>query len=496
MIKTKNKLHKHYLNFVGLQKTFRYLNYVFCPNHLYEHAIGTLELHHCLTIIGPPGSGKTITALQLAYRKCVVGGSSRMYFCRTVDELESTATGKEDAYIIVDDWLDRYIYYPSTLLPAIATLTKFYDEFVKSGKVHLILTAQNDKWIMLEDDLTGCDMFNPQSLLIIKGLHKKEQHNIILHHFKHFEIEEGDKKIAKKSLDNRIVEKGTKKKLAEKIKIEKEFSFPVIIDLICTNERLRVPNTLNLIYKDGFCEILKTFFDNWFQEKDIMERKSFCILVFAAFLGGKISTSDFESKITSPLFERICKYMRLPNEKEVDMKNQVSTEEDKRINGELSDKDNQAQKQPFLKENENWGKLLVDNKRLRGCLYQISDTLFIFQHSSLYKFVLSFIKEKGEQFFIENVNIIVLMMQCWIDKRIVEKLLAENKEIPPKYPVGSVVLSTSVLKTLAKRIWSEKEQHIGYGKTERDNHIFMRHLTFKKMWEDIESEKSHQSRHS
>lgn len=474
MIKTKNKLHKQYSFFLGLQKTFKYLNYVFCPNHLYEHAIGTLELHHCLTIIGPPGSGKTITALQLAYRKCVGGGRSRVYFCRTVEELESTAAGKEDAYIIVDDWLDRYMYYPSTLRPDIAHLTKFYDEFVKSGKVHLVLTAQKDKWRMIEDLLSGCDMFNPQSLLLITGLHKKEQRDIILHHFSHFEIKEGDKK-----------------KLAEKIKDEKEFSFPVIIDLICSNERLRVPNTLNLIFKDGFCKILKTFFANWFQENDIVERKSFCILVFAALLGGKISTSDFKSIITGPLLERVCKFMCLPNEQEVKREKQVSTEEDKRRKKELSDEDNQAQKQPY----ENWGKLLFDNRRLRGCLYQISDTHFIFQHSSLFRFVLSFIKEKGEQFFIENVNIKVLMTQCWIDKGILEKLWAENEEIPPKYPVGSVVLSTSVLKTLAKRIRSEKEHHIGYDITEWDNHIFMSEKTFKKMWEDVESEKSHQSQH-
>lgn len=214
------------------------MKYVFTPNHLYEHAIGTLELHHCLTIIGPPGSGKTITALQLAYRKCAVSGRSRVYFCRSVHELESTAAGKEDAYIIVDDWLDRYMYFPSTLLPAIASLTKFYDEFIQSGKVHLILTAQKDKWAIFRDTLTGCALFEQKCLLIIDSseLNEEERYNIILRHFKHFNVEEGDEKKAKKYADKKIVGKGTKKRLAKEIEDENEFSFPVMIDLIYINE--------------------------------------------------------------------------------------------------------------------------------------------------------------------------------------------------------------------------------------------------------------------
>lgn len=446
---------------------------MFSPNHLYNQAIDALEQQHCLTIIGLPGSGKTITALQLAYRKCVVGGRSRMYFCRTVEEVESTAAGKEDAYIIVDDWLDRYMYYPSTLLPAIACLTKFYHEFIKSGKVHLILTAQKDKWTMFKDVLTGCDIFNPESLLIIERLHGVEQDNIINSHFKHFKIEEGDEKVASNSLDNRNVVTGTKKNLAKKIKDEKDFSFPVIIDLICTNERLTAHKTLNLISKDGFCKILKTFFDNWFNEKDKMEKNSFCILVFAALLGGKISTSDFEDSITGPLFERVCeKYRSFTNEKE-NKEKQVYL----------------SQKQPLLEDTENWGKLLVDNRRLRGCLYQTSETYFIFQHSSLLRFVLSYIREKNEHFFIENVNIKVLMNQCFIGKEITVKLRAEDKEIPLKYAVGSVVLSDSVIGALVNRIRKEKDQPVGYDITEWDNHIFMSQKTFKNMWE----EKSHQS---
>lgn len=62
-----------------------------------------------------------------------------MYFCCIVDEFEFIVIGKEDVYIIVDDWLDCYMYYFFILFLVIVFLIKFYDEFVKSGKVYFIL---------------------------------------------------------------------------------------------------------------------------------------------------------------------------------------------------------------------------------------------------------------------------------------------------------------------------------------------------------------------
>lgn len=446
---------------------------MFTPNHLYEHAIGTLELHHCLTIIGPPGSGKTITALQLAYRKCAVSGRSRVYFCRSVHELESTAAGKEDAYIIVDDWLDRYMYYPSTLLPAIASLTKFYDEFIQSGKVHLILTAQKDKWAIFRDTLTRCALFEQKCLLIIDSseLNEEERYNIILRHFKHFNVEEGD-------------EKKAKKRLAKEIEDENEFSFPVMIDLIYINERWRGTTAQNLIFKDGFSKILKQFLNNWLKDEDTIERKCFCVLVFAALLGGKVSPSDFQSPITGPLFERVCKEFKLiTNANKVNIEIEMSNKENEMSE---SEKKKLVQNQPSLVENANWGKLLDENERLKGCLYKISDTKFIFQHPSLHRFVLSFIKDKGDIFFIENANIEVLLNQCWLEDEIMKKYEAETKEITLKAPVGSVILRTTSLKALAERVSAEKS--VGYNIPEWNNHIFMNQTTFQKMWGKVQSE--------
>lgn len=60
-------------------------------------------------------------------------------------------------------------------------------------------------------------------------------------------------------------------------------------------------------------------------------------------------------------------------------------------------------------ENVNWGKLLDENECLKGCFYKISDIKFIFYYFLLYRFVFFFIKDKGDIFFIENVNIEVLL---------------------------------------------------------------------------------------
>lgn len=68
--------------------------------------------------------------------------------------------------------------------------------------------------------------------------------------------------------------------MANYIRGENEFSFPVIIDLICKNERLRHSRSLNLIRKDGFSQITEMSLDNWSRENDINEKRGFCILIF------------------------------------------------------------------------------------------------------------------------------------------------------------------------------------------------------------------------
>lgn len=476
----------------GFQKTLDYLKSgVYYPSKLYLNAIGALDVHHCITIVGPPGSGKTLTAVKLAYLKCGIGRGSQLYFCRTLEEVRSTAAERKNAYIIMDDWLDMYMYYPSKICQAIDLLNKIYDDFVKNGSVHLILTAQEDKFSRFRDFQRDCILFNKKHLFITnsKMSDKKWRQNVITCHFEHFEIEENAESPEDEFGDKTIVGKNTQESLAKKIKDVKEFSFPVMLDLICTNERLM--KARNLIIRDGFKHILKMFLDNWYKDDDMKERRSFCILVFAALLGGKVSPKDFQSAINSPLFARICKEYKCTQEEKAEI-GKLTSHAEKGSKTEQSDE--MIQMDSSL---ENSFEMLLDrNNRLRACLYKFNDqqdnTIFIFQHSSLFRFVLSYIKDSGEEFFIDNANIEVLTKECWLDEGILDKLIPGISEASLKSFVGSVILKSSVFKSLAKRIRSEKELH-GYNIPEWDKHIFMSQETFKKMWEKVNSKESHQS---
>ena len=115
---------------------------MFSSSKFYEQAIGVLDIHGCVSLIGPPGSGKTLTAVQLAVRKYRggQGGMSRLIVCHTVKELAKTEP-PDGAYIIVDDWLDQYMHYPIKLEDDKKQLDQFYYEHFKMKKLHIIFTA-------------------------------------------------------------------------------------------------------------------------------------------------------------------------------------------------------------------------------------------------------------------------------------------------------------------------------------------------------------------
>lgn len=179
-------IHDQYFNLAGLKKTIDYLKAgVFSYTEAYKRAIGVLEADHCVAIIGPPGSGKTITAVQLAYRKC---GLSKLFLCQTVDEILVTAENNKGAYIIVDDWIDEYVYYPSKIDEAIHLLSTIYTNFLQDGNAHLILTAQKDKWNRFRGSLKNCFLCKQNLLLEIdrKKFTKKERLKIVRCHVEHF----------------------------------------------------------------------------------------------------------------------------------------------------------------------------------------------------------------------------------------------------------------------------------------------------------------------
>lgn len=172
-------LYDQYFNPAGFKKAIDYLSGdMFSSSETYERAVGVFDVNHCITIIGPPGSGKTLTAVQLAYRKC---GLSQLFFCQTVEEVLDISEKRKGAYIVLDDWIDEYLYYPSKIGNAIDLLSSVYDNFVRSGDLHLILTVQEDNWNRLHGFLENCDLFKRKCVLKIQPekFTKTEKENMI-----------------------------------------------------------------------------------------------------------------------------------------------------------------------------------------------------------------------------------------------------------------------------------------------------------------------------
>ena len=473
---------------------------VFSSSKFYEQAIGVLDIHGCVSLIGPPGSGKTLTAVQLAVRKYRggQGGMSRLIVCHTVKELTETEH-PDGAYIIVDDWLDQYIHYPIMLEEDKKQLDQFYDEYIKMKKVHIIFTAQEDRWKMFNHDFSKCALFVNDSLLTINSeAFKNTDLKRIIH--KNLSVKETPMET---TLQNKVEE------IMLELEWEEEFSFPLIVNVICVNRRLT--ESLDLIWKDGFTSILKQFFDNWSKDKDMDERRSFCILVFAAFLGGKVNLSNFKSQMTGQVYERICsEYACEKSVEKSSSKGQEFFEEDECINskGKKSDeqpiisdgivdimKPNSKQvnkTETSLEEAASVETLLQKNQRLRGCLFKgrghEEDPVFVFQHNALHRFVLQFIFiSKNEKFFIENASIEVLRENCWIEEGIARRLHAKISDKVIASPVGLVIIPTKALTLLAERIYSETK---GFIQPQWSQHVFMNHKTFCETWKKVVKKKS------
>lgn len=108
-----------------------------------------------------------------------------------------------------------------------------------------------------------------------------------------------------------FVQKGTIDNIARNIKDEKEFSLPLDVDLICIN--IRFLKALDRVFNGGFEDTLTKFLDTSSNDTDIKEKRSFCILVFAALLGGEISPRDFLAQKTGAIYNRICREYACPS---------------------------------------------------------------------------------------------------------------------------------------------------------------------------------------
>ncbi|XP_052699130.1 uncharacterized protein LOC128176674 [Crassostrea angulata] len=445
---------------------------VFITSKVYEQAVGALDIYRCITLVGPSGCGKTLTALQLASRKCEKDGGSKLYFRQTLEEILAIAKNDINAYIIVDDWIDKYLYFPSTLYPAIDCLNKTYVKYIKDTKIHLILTAQEDKWNRIRSLLNACCLFNEPHLLTInsKIFSQKGKRNMVLRHFECFDIEEKEDSVDEETSNlmkrTTFVQKGTVDNIVMNIKEEQEFSFPLVVDLICNN--IRLLRTLDCVFKYGFEETLTKYFDTWSNDTYIKEKRSFCILVFAALLGGEISPRDLSAQKTGAMYKRICREYACQSNANISV--QKETDGNELI--------------------EQQSELFETNLRLKSCLYRSSKgqgcPCFVFQHSSLVRFVLLYIKKrKGESFIIKNATIEVLLNKCWLEVPFADKIVNRKKYTSLKSLEGSVIFSKKYFLPLAERILSEMQN--GECIPEWDKHVFLSNEKFLKVWNSIDT---------
>ncbi|XP_055998705.1 uncharacterized protein LOC125683448 isoform X2 [Ostrea edulis] len=443
---------------LGFYKTCDYLdNNVFCKTKRYEEAVGILKTYGCITLVGPPGSGKTMTAVQLARHICRNEEKAKLYFCQTLEEIIAAAESKE-ACIVADGCLDQYLYYPSKVNDDLKEFEGIFTDYVHPKKSHIIFTVQEDKWHALRDSFSGCGMFSQKHVLHINdnSFSLTDLENMIVNHLKYHKIslssKEEDIKSETKYLQNEkmVVSRNAKQEIAKLLRQENQFSSPLIIDLICKNRRLMLSK--HLILKDGFREILQKFFQKWSTAEDIDERESFCILVFVALRGGMVSLSDFKSTVVGPIYEEVCRQFNC------------------------------------RKSAESVKNLLKKDIRLAGCLFHVPDSTendtYIFHHEWLLHFVLRFVTEiKNETFLIENANVDILLRKCWIKEGIVKQFFALIQNTKTDPPMESVCFSTFTLKELGRRIYSEMQK--GYVLHDRLKHVFWSNELFLKEWDQI-----------
>ncbi|XP_062571136.1 uncharacterized protein LOC134233159 [Saccostrea cucullata] len=439
------------------KKTINYLeNKVFCRPESYEDAVGFLSTNCHITLIGPPGSGKTFMAVQLARQLCGKKELSQLKFCETLQELTALPeSGNTYLYIIMDDWIDRYMYYPPKFKEDTKLFDHIFEDCLKNKRMRIIFTVQEDRWNAYGDLLSDQKLFCQDSLFFInnKSFSKEVLQHMIKNHLQYHETKEVSMNTRTESeeenlaMEKRNKSNEIKQAFAKDLKSDQDFSLPVMIDLICAN-RFLVPGK-TIFFKDEFSKILQTFIQNWLTCISNDDKNSFCILMFAALHGGKVKLGDFTSKVFHPIYENVCK--------------EYGSE--------------------CLRDIERIEVLLRQNERLKGCLYQEND-LFVFRHDSLLCFVLKFLTEtKDASFLIRNADIEILLKRCWIKESIVKIFEDSAKSLMPNDPVGTVIIPINSIKDLAKRIYTDMME--GYSIPDWSQHVFTEHKTFSTMGREV-----------
>ncbi|XP_062578232.1 uncharacterized protein LOC134240147 [Saccostrea cucullata] len=445
-------------------RTINYLNAdVFVITETYTKAIGMLETRGWITLTGPPGSGKTMTAIQLAKRKLGCSGSTQgrkctFHFCKTLDEIPGLSNDKSEPYVILDDFFEQYRYYPSKLSVDKASFDNIFREFVDKGPVHVIFTIKEDTWNFLCKDALFLDIFKSYTPLNMKEkpLTTKEKESMLRNHLRinHIEITTSKKEERLKQdietfinqdgvteLNSRTaitIHKDRIQKMSHDLKEDFTFFVPVIIDLMCVNRYML--RKYDYVMSKTFRKTLKMHVENWIKSEKDEDKKSFCVVLFAGLCSGVVSIDDFHSDTKGKIYVNVCK----------------------KYKAESCDR---AEIEYFMKR----------NVRVRGFLYSVSDSsqTYVFHHESLLDFFLVYACS-DEAFLIENANIDYILQRCKLSDKNIADFFAEK--------LGNTIESVELNATdkLVDRIRAEIRQ--GHDIPLWDCHIFRKHETFNNKW--------------
>lgn len=400
-------------------------------------------MHGILTFVGPHGSGKTTSAVNLLSKKegtQINGKNCVVEVCESVEEVESKVVEGCVTFVLLDDVLDQYAYQPALLK---SHKEKFTDlkKFIDEGKLRLICTVTDTTWKNCAKEIGDCPLFHKDFVVELteKVLDRPEKIQILKKHLAYNKYnvtqkknEENLKSVDKRHGDNSLINinEKTLQNWAKKAKVKGGIGIPLLFDMMLVNKHLFA--SADTLLSDSLENVLKMRIDFLAKDSTGPNSKDFvCLLLFAAFFGGKISLEDFRKKgdkRKEEVYVSIC-----------------------------------SRKGCSIKEENKIGELLRSDE-LSGFFYPLEDA-YVFHHKVLTPLLLSIIAKEDEVLVLKHAELDVLL-----------KVLQPQKS---KYPFAVTVSENALLSDLIPRIWEAPEV---IGKWKR--HVVMQSEKLKKQLEN------------
>lgn len=422
---------------------------VFYPTKVFTKCIGLFEVHGILTFVGSHGSGKTTSAVNLLSKKVgtqINGKKCVVVVCKSVEEVEGNLDDNSVTYVLLDDGLEQYAYQPTQLKVHKEVFTRL-KKCIDEGKLRLICTVTDTTWRNCAKEIGDCPLFHKDFVVELteKVLDKNEKIEILKKHlaYNKFNVtqkkkEENLKKVDKRHAENSliVIHENTLQNWAKKAKVKGGIGIPLLFDMMCVNKHLFA--SADNVISDSLENILKMRIDFHAKGSTSPDSKDYvCLLLFAAFFGGKVSLGDFRKKECSKRKEEayvdIC-----------------------------------SKKGCSVKEENDIGELLRSDE-LSGFFYPLRDA-YIFHHKVLTPLLLSMIAKENEVLVLKHAELDVLL-----------KVLQPQKS---RYSFSVTVSEKALLSELIPRIWKEAPNDIAKWK----QHVVMQSEKLKKQLENPPSD--------